>query len=155
MRKEFQKAWIQPNEEAKVLALRAILNELSKGKKNEGNELAADVAAEIELCNYLIQQACILEALDGAGVKIVRDDLTGNLNDHGLSVNGKRLLRRLVQLCQEAEKSYKNVNYVEVDGSDAQAELLTENISTGVGISLAMGDVTPLIAAAVKIGRGL
>ncbi|MCH2206098.1 MAG: hypothetical protein MK132_09550 [Lentisphaerales bacterium] len=154
LEERIQKAWTKPSEEAKVAALQAILSELSKEKKTLDNNLDADVGAEVELCNYLIQQACILEALDGAGVKIVRDDLTGNLNDHGLSVNGKRLLRRLVQLCQEAEKSYKNVSYVEVDGSDAQAELLTENISTGVGISLAMGDVTPLIAAAVKIGRG-
>ena len=153
LEKRVQKAWSLDDESEKISALKAIFVELTKNKGKEENS-AKEIIAEIELCNYLIQQACILEALDGAGVKIVRDDLSGNLNDHGLSVNGKRLLRRLVQLCEEAEKSYQNVSYVEVDGSDAQAALLTENISTGVGISLAMGDVTPLIAAAVKIGRG-
>lgn len=148
-----KKAWGQEDESQKLYQLREILKELTKDKLAD-NLTQKDIAAEIELCNYLIQQACILEALDGAGVKIVRDDLSGNLNDHGLSLNGKRLLRRLVQLCEEADKSYQNVSYVEVDGSDAQAALLTQNISTGVGISLVMGDVTPLIAAAVKIGRG-
>jgi tetratricopeptide (TPR) repeat protein len=146
-----KQSWDIKNEQERLKVLSGILEEL-KGLKLKA--VATDLHKDVELCNYLIQQACILEALDGAGVKIIRDDLTGNLNDHAISVDGKRLLRRLVQLCEEAENSYKNVTYVEADGSDAKADLLTENIGTGVGVSLAMGDVTPLIAAAVKIGTG-
>ena len=92
--------------------------------------------------------------MDGHGVALVRKELTGNFNNHGLSKEGARLLRRLVELCNEAERSYRNVNYVEADGSKAKADLLTTNIGAGVGISLALGDVTPLISAAVRIGRG-
>ena len=58
------------------------------------------VVKQIALCNYLIEQACILEALNGRGVGIVRKELTENINDHGLSNDNKRHLRRLIELCE-------------------------------------------------------
>lgn len=137
-------------------------NKLNKLKKallelreiNQKNFATSEAEKQIALCNYLIEQACILEALDGSGVGIVRKELVENINDHGLTSENKRYLRRLVELCEEAERSYSNVNFVEVDGSDAKADLLVSNVGAGVGISLALGDVTPLIASAVRIGRG-
>ncbi len=127
---------------------------LQQVKKISSETRVDNLTRQIALCNYLIEQACILEALDGRGVGVVRKELTENINDHRLSAENKRYLRRLVELCEEAERSYSNVSYVEVDGSDAKADLLVSNIGAGVGISLALGDVTPLIASAVRIGRG-
>ena len=159
-------AFPQSNEEL-IKKIEESVKEVSEDKEDSNKKLkkildfvnaqssdGLKIKKEIALCNYLIEQACILEALDGRGVGIVRKELTENINDHGLSNENKRYLRRLVELCEEAERSYSNVNYVEVDGSEAKADLLVSNIGAGVGISLALGDVTPLIASAVRIGRG-
>ena len=148
---EVQKVLKDKDPESRDLKLRQILQQI---KKISSEEPQSAIVRQISLCNYLIEQACILEALDGRGVGLVRKELTENINDHGLSAENKRHLRRLIELCEEAERSYANVSYVEVDGSDAKADLLVSNIGAGVGVSLALGDVTPLIASAVRIGRG-
>jgi len=148
---EIQKVLLEKDPKIKEQKLQAILRQI---KQISAEKINSSIAKQISLCNYLIEQACILEALDGRGVGVVRKELTENINDHGLSNENKRYLRRLVELCEEAERSYSNVSYVEVDGSDAKADLLVSNIGAGVGISLALGDVTPLIASAVRIGRG-
>ena len=148
---EIQKVLQEKDAKVRDAKLKQILQQvkiISSQKEESG------LLRQIALCNYLIEQACILEALDGRGVGVVRKELTENINDHGLNAENKRYLRRLVELCEEAERSYSNVSYVEVDGSDAKADLLVSNIGAGVGISLALGDVTPLIASAVRIGRG-
>ena len=148
---EIKKVLQEKDPKVRDLKLQQILEQV---KKISSRKLQSSLTKQISLCNYLIEQACILEALDGRGVGLVRKELTENINDHGLSAEHKRYLRRLVELCEEAERSYSNVSYVEVDGSDAKADLLVSNIGAGVGISLALGDVTPLIASAVRIGRG-
>lgn len=149
---EIKKILNEENESVKTRKLKKVLTEVKE--INRINFAESEIRKQIALCNYLIEQACILEALDGRGVGVVRKELVENINDHGLSNENKRYLRRLVELCEEAERSYSNVSYVEVDGSDAKADLLVSNIGAGVGISLALGDVTPLIASAVRIGRG-
>lgn len=149
---EIKKILIEKDESVKKSKLKKALLELRE--INKANFGKTEILKQVALCNYLIEQACILEALDGNGVGIVRKELVENINDHGLSNENKRYLRRLVELCEEAERSYSNVSYVEVDGSNAKADLLVSNLGAGVGISLALGDVTPLIASAVRIGRG-
>ena len=62
-----EKAWALDREDAKIAALAVILKELSHNQERPV-KLKPDSQLEIELCNYLLQQACILEALDGAGV---------------------------------------------------------------------------------------
>ena len=156
--KKVKEAWETKDEAAKLAALNKILVEVKKLAPNkpvgEKGPVENDLQKEIALCNYLVQQACILEALDGRGVSLIRNELTGNFNDHGLSKEGQRLLRRLIELCEEGERGYRNVSFVEKDGSKSKAALLTTHIGTGVGVSLAFGDVTPLIASAIRIGRG-
>ena len=149
--KEIEKILNLEQESSKKEKLQKALNIIKRIAAENGE---SSLRRQIALCNYLVEQACILEALDGRGVGVVRKELVQNINDHGLSVENKRHLRRLVELCEEAERSYSNVSYVEVDGSDAKADLLVSNIGAGVGISLALGDVTPLISSAVRIGRG-
>jgi len=142
-------------------ALKALLDEIQRltikkqavSKKPILNG-AFDAKKEAALCNYLVQQACLLEALEGKGVGAIKSELTGNFNDHGLSPEGKRLTRRLVALCEEAERSYKNVSYVKADGTQAKASLMTQGVGVGVGASLLFGDVSPLISSAIRIGRG-
>ena len=63
-----KEAWALTSDLEKEAALSDLLRELRKVNPVE-NELALNLGKEIELCNYLIQQACILEALDGAGSK--------------------------------------------------------------------------------------
>lgn len=149
---QIKKILNEKEESVRTKKLKRVLAEIRE--INRVNFAENEIKKQVALCNYLIEQACILEALDGRGVGVVRKELVENINDHGLSNENKRYLRRLVELCEEAERSYSNVSYVEVDGSDAKADLLVSNIGAGVGISLALGDVTPLIASAVRIGRG-
>ena len=56
----------------------------------------------------------------------------------------------LSRICEEAEKSYRNITYINEDGSDASAKLWGENIGTGIGVSLAPGNLLPLIGAAAN-----
>ena len=156
--KEIDVLWSIKDDATKLTGLKAILDEV-KALKLAGDDAAVgvdkiNVDKEVALCNYLVQQACLLEALEGEGVGIIKNELTGNFNSHGLSRTSQRLLRRLVALCEEAERGYNNVTYVKVDGSEAKASLLSNSLGLGVGASLALGDFTPLIGAAIRMGQG-
>ena len=156
--KEIDLLWSIKDDATKLTGLKAILDEVKELKLAGGDVVIGvdkiNVDKEVALCNYLVQQACLLEALEGEGVGIIKNELTGNFNNHGLSRTSQRLLRRLVALCEEAERGYKIVTYVKVDGSEAKASLLSNSLGLGVGASLALGDFTPLIGAAIRMGQG-
>jgi len=59
---EIQKVLLEKDPKIKEQKLQAILRQI---KQISAEKINSSIAKQISLCNYLIEQACILEALDG------------------------------------------------------------------------------------------
>lgn len=116
-------------------------------------EETIDVTREIEACNLLTKYLCVLEDLQGRGFLIVRRELVDNVNTSGLSDDSKRLFRRLLDTCDHAETTLDSLGYVREDASEKWGQALGNSVGWSAGVSLATGDITPLLEGAAQLTR--
>ncbi len=114
----------------------------------------AGAARNVELVNLLTQYASILQDLEGGGSETVRRELVDNLNTSGINADAMGLLRQLVLVCDEAERTLRNRGYIEEDVAKAEKSLYLENLGTYGATSLLSGNPLPLLKAAAAIAKG-
>lgn len=111
-------------------------------------------ARDVELVNLLTQYAIILQDLEGGGSATVRRELADNVNTAGISPDAMGLLRQLILLCDEVERTLRNRGYIEEDVAKAAKSLYLENLGTYGATSLMSGNPLPLLKAAAAIAKG-
>ncbi|MGI6078641.1 MAG: tetratricopeptide repeat protein [Fastidiosipilaceae bacterium] len=116
-----------------------------------GKEFFVQNEREVAACNLLTMYLCVLEDLQGRGFLVVRQELINNVNTAGLLDDSKRLFRRLLDTCDHAETTLDSLGYVREDASEKWGQALGNNIGWSAGVSIAVGDVTPLIEGALKL----
>lgn len=158
MQKELNKILAIQDENSKTAAIEKFLQGLNikenKPAASGKDSVTMDLNREIEAINMLTKYACLLYDLEGKGSAFVRKELVDNLNTSGLSKETISLLRQLIAVLDEAEKTLKSITYVQEDNSEESAEMWANSVGGAVGVSLAIGDPTPLIAGVVNGIRG-
>lgn len=118
------------------------------------NTDGATLAKDVELINLLTQYACILQDLEGRGFVAVRRELADNINLAGLSPDAMLLLRQLILVCDEVERTVKNTGYIDEDMAGATKALYLQNLGTYGASSIMSGNPLPLLQAAAAIVKG-
>lgn len=113
-----------------------------------------DLARDVELLNLLTQYAIILQDLEGGGSATVRRELADNVDTAGIRPDAMGLLRQLILLCDEVERTLRNRGYIEEDVAKAAKSLYLENLGTYGATSLVSGNPLPLLKAAAAIAKG-
>lgn len=114
----------------------------------------AAFALDVATVNLLTGYACILYDLDGHGFRVVRNELVNNVRTDGFQPETASLLRQLVLLCDEAERSLRSLKYVQEDAAEALRSLYVQNLGLAGATSIASGDPLPLLKAAASITGG-
>ena len=158
MQKELNKILTIQDESSKSAAIEKFLQNLNindnKPTASDNANIIMDLEKEIEAINMLTKYACLLYDLEGKGSTFVRKELIDNLNTTGLSKETISLMRQLIAVLDEAEKTLKSITYIQEDNSQESAEMWANNIGGSVGMSIAIGDPTPLIGGVISGIRG-
>lgn len=158
MQKELNKILAIKDESSKNAAIEKFLQNLNingnKPTASDNANIIMDLEKEIEAINMLTKYACLLYDLEGKGSAFVRKELIDNLNTTGLSKETISLMRQLIAVLDEAEKTLKSITYIQEDNSQESAEMWANNIGGSVGMSIAIGDPTPLIGGVISGIRG-
>ena len=112
------------------------------------------MAKDIELINLLTQYACILQDLEGRGYVAVRRELSDNVNLAGLGPEDMMLLRQLVMVCNEVERTVQSAGYIEEDVAKETKALYLQNLGAYGASSIMSGNPLPLLQAAAAIVKG-
>ncbi len=165
LQKELEKILDIQDEQAKLVKLQKFVFALEKTVNNKNVQTEKELTSpkntqiqldkEIELCNLLTKYACILYDLDGRGFLLVRKELLDNINTAQLSKESNSLLRRLILICDEAEKTFRGISYIRQDDSEAKAEVFGYNIGYSSAQSIALGNPLPLLQGAINIISGV
>ncbi len=111
-------------------------------------------AMDVEALNLLTKYACILYDLENRGFDVVRRELLDNINAAGLQPETMAMLRQLVMICDEAERSLSNLVGIKEDSAAETRALWWQNLGAYGATSVATGDPLPLLQAAAGIVKG-
>jgi hypothetical protein len=111
-------------------------------------------AMDVEALNLLTKYACILYDLENRGFDVVRRELLDNINAAGLQPETMAMLRQLVMICDEAERSLSNLAGIKEDSAAETRALWWQNLGAYGATSVVTGDPLPLLQAAAGIVKG-
>ena len=109
---------------------------------------------EVEALNLLTEYACILLDLEHRGFDKVRKELVDNIDTAGLQPETMSLLRQLIMICDEAERTLGTMGNIKVDSAAETRSLWWKNLGTYGATSVATSDPLPLLQAAAAIVGG-
>lgn len=115
---------------------------------------AAAGEMEVEALNLLTEYACILLDLEHRGFDQVRKELVDNIDTSRLQPETMSMLRQLVMICDEAERTLGNMTNIKEDSAAETRSLWWKNLGTYGATSVATGDPLPLLQAAAGIVGG-
>lgn len=127
---------------------------VNRQKASPRNTDSVTAEKDVELINLLTQYACILQDLEGRGYVAVRRELSDNVNLAGLGPEDMMLLRQLVMVCNEVERTVQSAGYIEEDVAKETKALYLQNLGAYGASSIMSGNPLPLLQAAAAIVKG-
>jgi len=152
VRRQIDQAMEMPDRAARARELARILAEVKKaGFKSVGPPAAlADPAREIEVLNLVTEYLYLLRDLNGSGFLVVKRNLTDNIITTGVPEETKRICRRLLEACNEAEAALRDIKNINEDWAERVGGEFGSAIGFGSVAAVVLGDPTPLV---VGLGR--
>lgn len=154
LRRRLDTAMSRADAAERLAELTAIVGELeqlrpaAKGDAAGANRL--DLEREAEALNLVTVYLYLLRDLDGSGFLFVKRELTDNVKLSGVTEETRRLYRRLLEACNEAESTLRDMRYINEDWAKSIGNEFGQALGAGGVVAIFLGDPTPLLGGLVS-----